>query len=282
MSKVACQYAIVRFMPLIETGEFANVGIVMISPRARYFDFKLMSQKHGRVTSFFKELDAKALLLGSMRDLREDLDRIHRLLNSRGFDKRFKSNDEQFASSVFSELLRTREVLVRFSEPRVVLTENPKAELRRLYATYIERNFVTKEYQDDILEKRLRKLFVRENLIDRYASAAVGDDVYNVRFPFVEYRNDVPFKVIKPLNLAHGKPRQIIDRGGQWSFRVRELSKRNLILADRLLFTIERAPSEDSARDAYVEACELVRETGAQMLDHAEENKIIEFARDAS
>jgi len=30
MKKFACQYAIVRFLPYLETGEFANVGIVML------------------------------------------------------------------------------------------------------------------------------------------------------------------------------------------------------------------------------------------------------------
>ena len=28
MSKLACQYALLRFRPFVETGEFANVGVV--------------------------------------------------------------------------------------------------------------------------------------------------------------------------------------------------------------------------------------------------------------
>ena len=57
----ACHYAIVRFMPFIETGEFANVGVVMFAPQARYFGFKLLVNRQARVTNFFEQLDAKTL-----------------------------------------------------------------------------------------------------------------------------------------------------------------------------------------------------------------------------
>lgn len=280
MNKVACQYAIVRFMPLVETGEFANVGIVMIAPRARYFGFKLMTRRYGRVTKFFEELDSRSLLLHSMSDLKEELDRVHQLLKKHGFDKRLKSNDEHFAEGMFSEILRTREALVRFSEPRFVLTENPKSELAKLYSRYIERNFVTREYREHVLEKRLRQLFVRENLIDRYTSAKVGDDVYSVTFPFVENRGRAAFRVIKPLNIAEGQPSQIIERGGRWGFRVNELRKRKL-LPERVLFTVESAPTSGIAEEAYSEALVTLRDSGVEVLEQTNDKKIIEFAREA-
>ena len=52
MKKYACQYAIVRFLPYLETGEFANVGIVMLCPDAGFFDFKLLRHVR-RITAFF-------------------------------------------------------------------------------------------------------------------------------------------------------------------------------------------------------------------------------------
>lgn len=32
MNKLACQYAVVRFLPYAETGEFANVGVALACP----------------------------------------------------------------------------------------------------------------------------------------------------------------------------------------------------------------------------------------------------------
>ena len=49
----ACHYAIVRFMPFVETGEFGNVGVVLFSPTARFFGFRLLGQRISRITNFF-------------------------------------------------------------------------------------------------------------------------------------------------------------------------------------------------------------------------------------
>jgi hypothetical protein len=74
MTKFACQYALLRFRPFAETGEFANVGIVLLAPEARFFGFRLLN-RYGRITQFFKELDKKVYLNG--RDLfKEELERF--------------------------------------------------------------------------------------------------------------------------------------------------------------------------------------------------------------
>ena len=48
-----------RLSPFIETGEFANVGIVLMAPNQRYFASKLEIKRYGRITRFFEELDRK-------------------------------------------------------------------------------------------------------------------------------------------------------------------------------------------------------------------------------
>ena len=51
------EYAVVRFMPFIETREFANVGIVLIEPKEGRLIFKVSPKRFGRVTNFFEEMD---------------------------------------------------------------------------------------------------------------------------------------------------------------------------------------------------------------------------------
>ena len=63
MNKVACQYALLRFRPFVETGEFANVGVVLLAPEARFFWFLLL-KRYGRITQFFHQLDRKVYLNG--------------------------------------------------------------------------------------------------------------------------------------------------------------------------------------------------------------------------
>lgn len=37
MNKLAMRFTVVRFMPYIETREFANVGIILICPKTGFF-----------------------------------------------------------------------------------------------------------------------------------------------------------------------------------------------------------------------------------------------------
>ena len=59
MTHVA-RYSIIRFLPYAETEEFANVGIVMVAPTARFLDFQL-SNKWRRLSGFFDKLIEKAV-----------------------------------------------------------------------------------------------------------------------------------------------------------------------------------------------------------------------------
>ncbi len=133
MNRSACQYAIVRFAPFVETGEFANVGILMMAPRARYFGFKLETRRFGWITRFFEDLEP-SLYREALRTLRDELERVHDLLKTHGFDKRRQSPDLDLAQRLFTEVVRPRESIVRFSEPGIVMVEEPAAKLEALFA----------------------------------------------------------------------------------------------------------------------------------------------------
>lgn len=126
MNKIACQYAIVRFVPFVETGEFANAGILLMAARARFFRFKLQTRRHRRITSFFNELDAKTYRT-AMRMIDNELGRAVEMLREHGFDASTGKTDVPFAQRLFEEIIRPRESIVRFSAPRLVLAENPAA-----------------------------------------------------------------------------------------------------------------------------------------------------------
>jgi len=143
--RCACQYAIIRFMPFIETGEFANVGIVLLCPEKRFFGFKLL-KRHGRLTRFFKNMEAR-IYTDSRTLFHDELTRILALLKSGPFDDRRRKTDIPAAQALFGELVRPREVIMRFDAPRAVLSDNPDSKLDELYRFYVERDFVTKLYQ---------------------------------------------------------------------------------------------------------------------------------------
>ncbi|MCH9638621.1 MAG: DUF3037 domain-containing protein [Betaproteobacteria bacterium] len=278
MRKTACQYTIVRFAPFIETGEFANVGILMMAPKARYFDYMLLkTRRHGRITKFFEELDAK-IFKSTMYALKDELGRVHSVLKAHGFDRRYKLNDVAFAQGMFAEILRPRETILRFSEPRAVLAEDPNKTLKELFAFYVERNFTIKEYRETELDRGIRDLLFQAQVGERYTREKVGNDEYFVTFPFVEMHAKTPFKIIKPLHLSQEDSSKILEHGGKWEFRVRELHKHHDLSPEKILFAVDGPDGKDSRAKAYQEAVDMLHDTGSNVQPYTRQEKILEFA----
>ncbi len=276
MNKIACQYAIVRFAPFVETGEFANVGIIMMAPKQRFFGFELEIKRYARITNFFEEIDAK-VYKKTLYNLKDELERATDILKPHGFDKRLKHNDIGFANGLFNEIVRTRETIIRFGEVRTALTDNPKEKLKELFAFYVERNFVTKKYQEILLEKGVRKLLYEVNIGDKFTKDKIGDDIYHVNFLFVEHRNNKPNKIIKPLHLGHEDSTKIYAHGASWIYRINKLKERYLN-PENVLFTLS-GPEDDGNRwDAYHEIEKELIETGVQVIPYDKKKKIIDFA----
>ncbi len=275
MSKTACQYAIVRFTPFIETGEFANVGIVMLTAKGQEMSCKLLTRRHRRVTSFFNELDV-AVFKAAMQDLTKELDRINKRLINVGmrYNITITSSVRQ---QVFTELIRPRETILRFSDPRTILADCPHQTLEKLYSYYVERDFLTKQYRERVLEKNVRKWLHDAHLDRLFTQVDVGDDVYRAKFPFVQQEGNLPVKIIKPLNLGQDSPSKILEHGGAWHFKITQLKRRHA-LPEMVLFAVE-GPQEGKQMEAYNEAVDMLSDTGAVVLPYNHQAEIVEFAR---
>jgi hypothetical protein len=277
MSKVACHYAIARFAPYVETGEFANVGILLMAPKAGFFGFKLQTRRHKRITGFFEEVDAK-LYREAMRVLRDELERIHSILKRHGFDDRSNLIDLDLARHLFNEVVRTRESIVRFSEPGIVLANEPKEKLDELFKFYVERRFVTRHYQETILERGVSQWLHKAQISERFQRMVIGDEDYQATFPFVEQIDQRPAKAIKPLHLAQDQPSKIMEHGAAWLFRVTEL-KRRLKLPDKVLFAVSGPGDDDERRQgAFADIVGRLEDTGVEVTQYADRQRILEFA----
>lgn len=275
MKKFACQYALLRFRPFVETGEFANVGIVMMAPEARFFGFRLL-KRYGRITQFFHQLDRKVYLEG--RDLfKEELDRFTGELRRLALDGRKTQPDIPLARNLFAELVRPREAMLQFAEQRVVLADNPKEKLGELFDHYIERNFVTKEYQERLLENTVHKLLVRGQISNKYKREKIGTPDFAVNFPFVLMAEGKAQRIIKPLYLAQGDTTKILSHGGQWVDKVQRLRKRNALPKD-VLFPITAPPTATKAYDAFSEIRDDLMMIDVQVVPANDETRILKFA----
>ncbi|AUI67229.1 DUF3037 domain-containing protein [Beggiatoa leptomitoformis] len=153
MEKILCQYAIVRFMPTIETEEFINVGIVLLATQHHFFGFKLTNKRYGRITHFFHKEARDAYLFAKENILEKELIRIQKLLDKYQLENHSKKEYSDFARTIFNELIRPRETAIRFSEQKVLLSNNVENTLEDLFASYVNRYFVSKPIAKRISEK---------------------------------------------------------------------------------------------------------------------------------
>lgn len=272
MKKVACRYAIIRFVPYAETGEFANVGIVLTCPQTGYFGFKLQTKKYARITAFFSELKGQ-IYRDAVRAIGTELERV-KLLSAQ-FDGPVRP---EAIRQTFMHLVHPREAIIRFGDARAILTENPEMELEQLFNHYVDHAFADSEYIEHTMAKRLHALLNSLKLEDPFRPARLGDDVVYANFPLVQKRFDQPSKVIKPFNLNQSEPNSIYAHGDIWIPRVRRLRQRGLLPANTL-FTVACPPQADVKR--YEASQEIVRglqQEEIMVTQQSADDQILEFA----
>ena len=272
LKKYACRYAIVRFVPFAETEEFVNVGIVIACPSIGYFDFKLQKKKrHARVTHFFSEL-SKVTYHQSIEMFSKELSRVQFLISQ-------KSNKPDDIRAVFESLVQPREAMLQFSGARSCLVESPKVSLNKFFDCYVERDFVTQEYTEQVLERRVRNLIHGLYLPKPFKAMELGDEFAAAHFPLVQQDDFGPTKVIKPFYLAQPEPAKIINHGGIWVDRITRMRKRNTLPAS-VLFAVAGPPILDEARHfAFKEICDDLEKLDIRIAAENSESEIVEFAR---
>lgn len=269
MSRVAYQYAILRFMPYVETGEFANVGLVMAAPGQGFFAYQLQEKRYARLTHFFKDLDG-ATYIAAIKAMQKELCRI----------QQYVETCRHGSAGLFEELIRSRETLFRFSEPSLVLTDAPENKLAELYGHYVEHDFVTPQYRETQMESRLRQLLIQADLADRFSQKKLGDEQYRVSLPFVEQKEGRLLKAMKPLFLGQKETSKILEKAGRWQFRVHELQRRHQC-PEELLFAVDGPEEQDTQQyAAYLSALKILDALKAKVVPMNQHNAVLEFALD--
>lgn len=275
MTHVA-RYAIVRFMPYAETQEFANVGIVMLAQSARYFDFQL-SNKWRRLGAFFDTLDRRVFAQG-VAAFTEELARTRDMAQpwlAAG------AQQQEGVQRIFDDLVRPREALFQFSSVRAVMAASPQDKLAELFDHYVDHDFATPEYQEQLLEKAVRSVLRREGLGARFHRAKLGVGALQFSVPFVELDEaGQALRVIKPLHLAYDDSLRILDHGNQWLGRLRHL-ERVKALPKSLLLSVTEPPANTERFSVFEEVRRDLTNLGAVFAASNDEQSLIQFAQAA-
>jgi hypothetical protein len=243
--RFACHYSVARFCPYPETDEFVNIGVVLACPLIGYLDFRRADlRRRGRVGRFFPELDAN--IYSAAMNAWEDSLAIHRRVPADG--QTLNDLDQKRQREMFRNLVRPRESILYYSEPRVILSENLEATLDEIFGVYVERRFANApEYQEKVMCRRLETVFRDADLLQRYdLNHQVGNEDYHVRFPFVSraVADARPRQAIKALHLDRKNPTDIIRHADDWRNVVHRLKDYGTA-PDEMLFVLQ-GPTADN------------------------------------
>ncbi len=270
--KVACQYAIVRFLPYMETGEFANIGVLAFAPKTGYLDFKLAPNSFTRVTRFFAELDNK-VYTKAMAGFAEELADVRTIAGDLwGKD----------LAAFGQEVVRPRESLIRFSEMRVLMTEDPAQTLAELYERYVGRNFVNKARREQVMVDAIKHQLRTNKLHKFYKQYTFTEDYRKIQFPLV-WGEGGRHRIIKPLTLDQKDPGKLVEHADEWKRKIQWLLERNRVRQNELMIPIEPPTGSDGdLKAAYRVAERDLEELGVELVPFTNTARILEFARQPS
>lgn len=277
MNKFVCNYAIARFRPYRETGEFVNVGVVLLCPQVDFFGHAFERRKHKRITDFFPELDFDIFKTGLGGLLKE----LTRVTGRNDETRQFVTDAEaQMRIAAFKELVRTRESLFHFGEVGTVLADDPKTKLAELFDFYIKRQFARdREYQEIIMRRKLGDFLQKINLSRFYKQdQRVGDDNYHVILPFVHFEGNTPRKAIKPLHMDKPMTTDINRHGDAWVSTVRRLRQIDRLPKD-FLFAVHYPGANTKGQAAAKDICDELQKLGTQTVPFADTEAIRRFAQ---
>ena len=276
--KLACNYAILRFLPYPETEEFVNVGVVLACPSTHYFDFRMETTERRRVTRFFPELNKEVFIQGRSH-FRKELERVRSFMDRSSNESTLGFVTEEF-NRAFLDVVKPRESIFRFSGVGTRLAENPEKALDDLFQHYVERLFAQrKDYQENEMATRLRAS-LRSAKIMGYRSGSIGNELYEVPFPLLRMgeSDGKDFRAIKPLDLARDKPTAITMHGDEWLAKLSHLKAMGYD-PQRMLFAIQMPHDEPTNIQVAEAMFDQIRNTGVVMTRIDDLDRIAAFAR---
>ena len=272
MNRHAAHYTLVGLLPQADAGEFANIGVVLACPAARFFNFRLI-KRYVRVTRFFEEFAGK-LFPQVRREVGAELAYLKQRVDDAG------ALPQSVMMSVMCDLARPRENMIRYAPLRTLMTDARARDLERLYERYVQRDGIDVQQRREELQARaVRGVLTRSNLGGVFVPEELGDEDFHVKFPFVHEVDGAAVAAIKPLDLAQDEPQKIYDHGGLWVQRFARLRRMRALPAG-VLVPVERPPESDARRTkAYGELETELRALGVAVVPQRDAKAIVDFAR---
>lgn len=229
MNQYAMRFAVIRFMPYVQTREFANIGIILTHPKSGYFDFKI-EHRYSRLSKFFRHFEPSVYKVVT-KAFAAELQRIKELAA--------ESTPEQIRS-MLDHLTRPREAVIMAASAGATVAASPQQELDRLFDYYIGHSFAQNP-QEAELKRYIQALVKQIHTPLPFKEITVGDKSgFHATIPLVQQTEEGQIrKIIKPIFFGQKDPADIYHKSDKWIASMKRLQSGGYLDQSEILFAYE-------------------------------------------
>ncbi|MDD7987288.1 DUF3037 domain-containing protein [Lentisphaera marina] len=229
--KDVINYAVIRFVPYADAGEFVNVGVVAFSPITGKLFHKLETKKYKRLTGFFPELTPQ-IYLTWVKSYDQELNKLKKSFTHDGLDYFLKEQQ-----TIFKSLVSPKEGVFQFSQIATSMCKDAAVKVEKLFEYYVLRGYVeSKRYIEERITQTIKLEFERMQILQNFKQDhTIGNDDYHVKMTFF---NPMKNQAIKPFDLDKKDKSSIYNHGDAWVTKIKRLKKYGF-LPDEVAFTVK-------------------------------------------
>lgn len=271
MNKLAMRFAVVRFMPYVQTREFANIGIILTCPKTGFFDYKI-EQKYSRLSNFFQHFNGRVYRTATASFINE-LNRIKANLYA-------QHPQPEILRATLDHLARPREAIILTSEVGITTAVTEADELTRLFDYFVGHSFAKDAYEET-MNKAIHAVIRDLQTVHPFFKEKLGNDEYHANLPFVQRGdNETVRKIIKPIYLGHDEASGIYQKSDSWLQKLKRLRNFGFIDSNtEILFPFEPPKRPNQAQsNAFSAVLADIKQSGIQPVYKDETAKIAAFA----
>lgn len=238
MNQYAMRFAVIRFMPYVQTREFANIGIIITHPQSGYFDFKI-EYRYSRLSRFFRHFEP-SVYKAATHAFAEELQRIRNLAAHSAPDQ---------IRAMLDHLTRPREALIMATQPGVTLASDMEQELNRLFNYFVAHSFAKNQPEVE-LTRQIQAMLKPLQTVYPFKESTIGDPSgFHASIPLVQKaENGEILKIIKPIYFGQKDPADIYHKSDKWIASIKRLRRSGYIDRSEILFAYEPPEHPDKAQ----------------------------------
>jgi hypothetical protein len=272
MDQRSYSYVVLRYVHDVLTGEFVNIGLLMLAP-SNGEAFARTRQTIGRIRTTFPDLDRHAFLT-AMREVRGAFSRIRR--RQKGF-----LPFEGDVVALAHQLAPADDSSLQWSPVGVGISRNHQKTFDRLYERFVARYDIRSSHRrtdDDVWRPVLEKL-VERHLESRLHSAVVVGAIDDIVFEHA-WRNG-KLHVYEPVSFDLANADSIKTKAREWLGHLSAVAAEGAAEPFRAHFIVG-GPSDAKLNNAYKKAVTILRHAPnePEVFEEAQLDELIDAMED--